>query len=83
MSDELAKIGARGYDDMRLRVLNARPCPIKVSFGEVRDCCWEYGTLFLSIRHDGETCLATFGDLTIPVTLFEALTLVGIAAEKD
>ena len=53
------------YGDMRRRVINNSPCPIKYCEAD-KPGMWLYGDLIFS--RDGDRLLATFGDLTIELT---------------
>ena len=65
------------YHDMELRVLNASPCPaIRRRPGE----SFSYGNLY--IHGEGQP-LATFGDLTVPVTDEQANFLVALAKDRS
>ena len=68
------------YQDMRLRVINASPCPVKAFLHRLGSPgCWPYGILFFSFDEDGEGAHATFGDLRVPVTAVQAIELILLA----
>ena len=69
------------YADMRLRVINAMPCEIRV-FRHSRPGCWPYGVLFFSFSDDRKQAFATFGDLTVEVTAMEMQELMLLAEGK-
>jgi len=68
------------FHDMRLRVMNSRPCPI-VFWASGKPESWTYGTLYASRENDMPN--VTFGDLTISVSPREFMILVDIAANPD
>lgn len=57
------------FNDMRLRVVNSAPCPIQLV--DHRPDCFPYGTLYIS-----KSGFATFGDLSVPVNLRQAVELM-------
>jgi len=69
------------FQDMRLRVLNQRKCPVvmNISFKQEEMGCWPNGTLFLYLR-EGQL-MACFGDLVIPITIQEMFILISIATD--
>ena len=75
------------YADMRMRVVNAAPCEVRAAPFVVRIVegrptlggSWPGSVLLLGLTEDGEQAFATFGDLTVPVTLLQALELVLLA----
>lgn len=70
-----------GFGDMRLRVVNAtKPCPVRYS---CPSDLWPYGTLYLYLWRDDETIMATFGDLTVIVSGWEAIVLLSIAVDAE
>jgi hypothetical protein len=67
------------FHDMELRVLNASPCPVS---RQRPGGCFPYGTLYIYEEGAGQF-LATFGDLTIPVSDSEANSLMGLARDRS
>lgn len=69
------------YVDMRMRVINAAPCEVRVFRGS-RPESWPYGTLYFSFNLERNRAFATFGDLTIEVTAVEMVELQLLAEGK-
>lgn len=63
------------FQDMRLRIINAAPCPIEFVPGQLGS--WPYGTLFIA-----EGGIVIFGDLTIRATQAQIQQFIMLAAKK-
>lgn len=65
--------------DMKMRIFNASPCDVKrTSPGG----CWPYGTLYIYEDEMGQV-YATFGDLTVPVTIKQGYSLMALARDRS